>query len=138
MTRKEAIIFCISLLNGIKERNERNYPEYADNVKQAIEALSEELSLHDGLDEAAEEHAGLNFDRQMEYKSFWHDVDTFKAGAEWKAKKIEVELEKEIKTWIPAHIIGGDEAPWKETKDVIIQWAEIVARYFFELGRKSS
>lgn len=37
------------------------------------------------------------------------------------------DLEKEIKTWIPAHIVGGDKAPWKELKDVVIQWAGIVA-----------
>lgn len=86
MTREEARKFGLSLLNGIMERN-KSYPVYANNVKQAIEALSDQPSLPSDLNEAAEEHAGLNFDRQMEYKSFWNDVDTFKAGAEWQKKK---------------------------------------------------
>lgn len=37
----------------------------------------------EGLDEAAKRNAGLNFDREMECDSFWHDVETFKAGVEW-------------------------------------------------------
>lgn len=39
MTREEAKKFGLSLLNGIMERN-KSYPAYADNVRQAIEALS--------------------------------------------------------------------------------------------------
>lgn len=59
-----------------------------------------------------------------------------KDGELWEGKPVE-DLEKEIKTWIPAHIVGGDEAPWKELKDVVIQWSEIVARHFYELGLKA-
>lgn len=51
---------------------------------------------------------------------------------------INEDLEKEIKTWIPAHIVGGDEAPWKGLKDVVIQWAGIVARHFYILGLKNN
>ena len=40
------------------------------------------------LNKAAEEYAGLYFDRQTEYKSFWHDVDTFKAVAEWMKRQM--------------------------------------------------
>lgn len=40
------------------------------------------------LKNTAEEYAGLYFDRQTEYKSFWHDVDTFKAVAEWMKKQM--------------------------------------------------
>lgn len=37
-------------------------------------------------------------------------------------------LEKEIKSWIPAHIEGGDEY----LRKVAIEWSEIVARHFTE------
>ena len=49
----------------------------------------------------------------------------------------EVDLEKEISTWIPAHISGGDNEVWRDTKNVIIEWAGIVARHFYELGLKA-
>ena len=62
---------------------------------------------------------------------------TCKDGELWEGKP-EVDLEKEIKTWIPAHIVGGDEAPWKELKGVVIQWSEVVARYFYILGLKNN
>ena len=41
------------------------------------------------------------------------------------------DLEEEIKSWIPAHIEGGDEYMRK----VAIEWSEIVARHFAEWGR---
>lgn len=62
---------------------------------------------------------------------------TCKDGELWEGKP-EVDLEKEIKTWIPAHIVGGDEAPWKELKGVVIQWSEVVARHFYILGLKNN
>jgi hypothetical protein len=62
---------------------------------------------------------------------------TCKDGELWEGKPVE-DLEKEIITWIPAHIIGGDEAPWKELKAVVIQWAEVVARHFYILGLKNN
>lgn len=62
---------------------------------------------------------------------------TCKDGEMWEGKPVE-DLEKEIKTWIPAHIVGGDEAPWKELKDVVIQWSEVVARHFYILGLKNN
>jgi hypothetical protein len=40
MTKEEAKRFGLQLLHGIMERNE-SYPIYANNVKQAIDALSE-------------------------------------------------------------------------------------------------
>ena len=42
------------------------------------------------------------------------------------------DLEEEISTWIPAQIIGGDNEIWRDTKNVIIKWAGIVARHFAE------
>ena len=53
MTREEAKQFGLNLLKGIMERNE-SYPIYANNVKQAIDALS--VSEPEGLDEAAEKY----------------------------------------------------------------------------------
>lgn len=62
-----------------------------------------------------------------------------KDGELWEGKEQPSEdLEKEIKTWIPAHIVGGDKAPWKELKDAVIQWAEVVARHFYILGLKNN
>ena len=64
---------------------------------------------------------------------------TCKDGELWESKEQPFEdLEKEIKTWIPAHIVGGDKAPRKELKDVVIQWAGIVARHFYILGLKNN
>lgn len=40
-------------------------------------------------------------------------------------------LEEEIKSWIPAHIEGGD-----ESREVVIEWSEIVARHFAEWQRE--
>lgn len=65
-------------------------------------------------------------------------VDIFKVLRDRKKQNVSKDLEKEIKTWIPAHIVGGDEAPWKELKDVVIQWAEVVARHFYILGLKNN
>ncbi len=48
----------------------------------------------------------------------------------------EADLEKEISTWIPAHISGGDDGVWN-TKNAVIEWAGIVARHFYELGKNS-
>lgn len=62
-----------------------------------------------------------------------------KDGELWEGKEQpSKDLEKEIKTWIPSHIVGGDEAPWKELKDVVIQWSEVVARHFYILGLKNN
>ena len=72
----------------------------------------EEKKLPDNLDEAAEEHAGLNFDRQMEYKSFWNDVDTFKAGAEWqKAKMMEEAVEGKVAERIQGKLYARCQIP---------------------------
>ena len=97
MTREEAKKFGLNLLHGIMERNE-SYPVYADNVRQAIEALSagssEKPNNHfEGLDEAAS-NAGFDYVDDIvllaEPNHRWndHDVekaygDGFKAGAEW-------------------------------------------------------
>ena len=49
----------------------------------------------------------------------------------------EVDLEKEIATWIPSHITGGEEGVWKECREAVTKWAGIVARHFYELGLKA-
>lgn len=78
-----------------------------DQLAKIVDFVSENYkpSLPDGLEEAAEEHAGLNFDRQMEYKSFWNDVDTFITGAKWqKAKMMEDAVEgKVFMSFAPGH-----------------------------------
>ena len=48
-----------------------------------------------------------------------------------------VDLEKEIATWIPSHITGGEEGVWKECREAVTKWAGIVARHFYELGLKA-
>ena len=56
MTKEEAKKFGLQLLHGIMERNE-SYPVYANNVKQAIDALSEPSGSSEkpnDLEEAAE------------------------------------------------------------------------------------
>lgn len=40
------------------------------------------------------------------------------------------ELEKEIATWIPQHIKGGEEGTWKELREATTKWGGIVARHF--------
>lgn len=42
------------------------------------------------------------------------------------------DLEEEISTWIPAHISGGDDEVWRDTKNAVTEWAGIVARHFAE------
>ena len=49
----------------------------------------------------------------------------------------EVDLEKEIATWIPSHITGGEEGVWKECREAVTKWAGIVAHHFYELGLKA-
>ena len=46
----------------------------------------------------------------------------------------EIDLEKEIATWIPSHITGGEEGVWKECREAVTKWAGIVARHFYKLG----
>lgn len=87
MTREEAKQFGLNLLKGIMERNE-SYPIYANNVKQAIDALS--VSEPEGLDEAAEKYRRDSCNASMrpnidgpatEYEG--NVKSAFKAGAEW-------------------------------------------------------
>lgn len=90
MTKEEAKKFGLNLLHGIMERNE-SYPVYANNIKQAIDALSEESSsseMPNELEEAATEFAN------QDCVTFISRVKGFKAGAEWmKAKMMEDAVE---------------------------------------------
>ena len=61
MTKEEAKEFGLSLLHGIMLRNE-SYPVYANNVKQAIDALSEENSN-------SEKPIDIDFEQEL-YKHF--------------------------------------------------------------------
>ena len=45
----------------------------------------------------------------------------------------EVDLEKEIEAWIPAHIRGEHEA-----RAAVTEWGEFVARHFYEQGYKQA
>lgn len=81
MTREEARKFGLSLLNGIMERNE-SYPVYANNVRQAIEALSDQPSLPSDADEAAKQFVGYDIDTD-DLRDYEIGISSFKAGAEW-------------------------------------------------------
>ena len=89
MTTEEAKKFGLQLLHGIMERNE-SYPVYANNVKQAIDALSEESSsseIPNDLEEAAHNFA-------LHYDNGTCDgiaQDCFIAGAEWQKKLHDLE-----------------------------------------------
>lgn len=48
------------------------------------------------------------------------------------------DIEKEIKSWIRNHVKGGDLEPYKTIKKAVIQWGEIVARHFYELGQQKA
>lgn len=91
----------------------------------------------DGLDIVEQFIASLQQEQPCDTCTNDKGCVTCKDGELWEGKP-EVDLEKEIKTWIPAHIVGGDETPWKELKDVVIQWAEVVARHFYILGLKNN
>lgn len=47
-------------------------------------------------------------------------------------------LEEEISTWIPAHISGGDNGVWKDTKNAVTEWGGFVARHFAEWGEENA
>lgn len=91
MTTEEAKKFGLQLLHGIMERNE-SYPVYANNVKQAIDALSEESSsseIPNDLEEAAHNFA-------LHYDNGTCDgiaQDCFIAGAEWQEKQDQKTIE---------------------------------------------
>ena len=98
MTNEEARKFGLNLLHGIMERN-KSYPVYADNVRQAIEALSagssEKPNNHlEGLDEAAIDGADKLLAQPKDYAlnakaDYWNGAhDGFKAGAEWQAEQL--------------------------------------------------
>ena len=78
MTKEEAKKFGLQLLHGIMERNE-SYPVYANNVKQAIDALSEpngSSEIPKDLEEAAKEY----FENP---ENSWEVRDVFIAAAKW-------------------------------------------------------
>ena len=47
------------------------------------------------------------------------------------------DLEEEISTWISTHISCGDDEVCKNAKNAVIEWAGVVARHFYELGRNA-
>lgn len=77
MTKEEAKDFGLSLLQGIAERNNG---KYADNVRLAIEALSQP-SLPSNLDKAAEVYANQDVVVYATRKK------SFKAGANWQKEQ---------------------------------------------------
>lgn len=106
MTKEEAKNFGLQLLHGIMERNE-SYPVYANNIKQAIDALSKpsgNLEIQNDLEEAASEYSTNEADRVWG-KPDPHDYTDhsgcgaahdnyevglqvgFKAGAKWDREK---------------------------------------------------
>lgn len=94
MTKEEAKRFGLQLLHRIMERN-GSYPVYANNVKQAIEALSEpdgSSEIPNDLEEAAKAYA----DDTNPTDSFY---EAFKEGALWMREKMMKEaVEGEIMT----------------------------------------
>lgn len=100
MTREEAKDFGLSLLQGIAERNNG---EYADNVRLAIEALSQP-SLPSNLDEAAHQEAVkvLNNPAFLPTTPFSEMLkmlqDLYKAGAELMAGQFQ-KIEGKLVDW---------------------------------------
>lgn len=110
MTKEEAKRFGLQLLHGIMERNE-SYPIYANNVKQAIDALSEpsgNSEIPKDLGEAADESWQNSPDKGIydEYSPFYKDG--FIAGAKWDREQI-------IKKAVEGQIYGSDGSHWIET-----------------------
>lgn len=92
------------------ERNE-SYPIYANNVKQAIDALSEpsgNSEIPKDLGEAADESWQNSPDKGIydEYSPFYKDG--FIAGAKWDREQI-------IKKAVEGQIYGSDGSHWIET-----------------------
>ena len=69
MTQEEARQFGLNLLHGIAERNKVPDPCYANNVKQAIDALSAP-SPPSNLDEAAEVYGSKEYAHAIH---FWDE-----------------------------------------------------------------
>ena len=91
MTKEEAKKFGLQLLHGIMERN-GSYPVYANNVKQAIEALSEP---NGNLEEAAK----MIYPRKEGDLYSLHSTlqrAAFKVGASWQKEQDEKELSEKI------------------------------------------
>lgn len=114
MTTEEAKKFGLQLLHGIMERNE-SYPVYANNVKQAIDALSEESSsseIPNDLEEAAHNFA-------LHYDNGTCDgiaQDCFIAGAEWQKKLDDLETADLLTI---AHLQGMEQQKAKMMKDAV-------------------
>lgn len=91
MTREEARKFGLQLLHGIMERNE-SYPVYANNIKQAINALSEESSssgIPNDLEDAAYKYTNSEAAKSVGRAWVQRDVRlSFIAGAEWQKDKM--------------------------------------------------
>lgn len=88
MTKEEAKRFGLQLLHGIMERNE-SYPIYANNVKQAIDALSESSGSSEipkDLGEAAKRYG--NNKHPMTPTGARESQEDFIAGAKWDREQI--------------------------------------------------
>ena len=136
MTREEAKQFGLSLLHGIAVRNTG---EYAENVKLAIEALSEP-SLPSNLNEAAEkfglEYAPIISGEALDLSGQCYETDDvdwpsrcgfikgFKAGAEWIAKQGNVYncyLKKSrLRGFLTVNIVLSN-FDWYEGEEVVVQ-----------------
>lgn len=119
----------------LKKEINKHYDDYRAKFHQNGERYY--LGLIDGIEMTKRIIDSLQQEQPCDTCTNDKGCVTCKDGELWEGKP-EVDLEKEIKTWIPAHIVGGDEAPWKELKDVVIQWAEVVARHFYILGLKNN
>lgn len=63
------------------------------------------------------------------YKAVKNIIDSLQQ----KQPEVDVDLEKEIETWIPKHVRSGA-GEWKECRDAVIECGGIVARHFYDLG----
>lgn len=122
MTTEEAKKFGLQLLHGIMERNE-SYPVYANNVKQAIDALSEESSsseIPNDLEEAAEKSASQYY-VDGGYSPF-QNVETaaheagFIAGAKWQKKLDDLETADLLTI---AHLQGMEQQKAKMLEEAV-------------------
>lgn len=115
------------------------------DVIALIDSLQQEQpSLSSNLNEAAEEY--LEQYNESEFGNGGDDWDddiriTFKAGAEWMARQMkqekpEVDLKKEIRSmWKKCE--PTDEGMGVESTYMHIEAFDIIARYFYELGKNS-
>jgi hypothetical protein len=99
-----------------------------EKIKQEIERR-----FNDNM-EASEQYTENSKSRVLFTSAAKEDYDLLAFIDSLSEESASEDLEEEIKSWIPAHIEGGDEYMRK----VAIEWSEIVARHFAEWQKQKS